>query len=89
MAWTEYNKGLVKDSMIMLSELGQEIRRLKQNRTFIRNLCFTSITIIVSSISAAEIYAHPYTIAKQEKCDQLFQAVSAGAVIKTHQGLTR
>ncbi len=89
MAWTEYTKGLVKDSIIMLSELGQEIHRLKQNRTFIRNLCFTSITIIASSISAAEIYAHPYTVAKQEKCDQLFQVVSTGAAIKTYQALSR
>ena len=80
---------LVRDSIIMLSELRQEIHRLKQNRIFIRNLCFTSITIIVSTISAAEIYAHPYTIAKQEKCDQLFKVISTGAAIKTYQALSR
>ena len=73
----------------MLSELRQEFHRLKQNRTFIRNLCFTSITIISCSLSAAEIYAHPYTIAKQEKCNQLFKVISAGAVVKTHQALAR
>ena len=89
MAWTEYTKGLVKDSIILLSELRQEIHRLKQNPTFIRNLCLTSLAIIASSLSAAEIYAHPYTIAKQEKCDQLFQVVSTGAAIKTYQALSR
>ena len=89
MAWTEYTQGLVRESTIMLSELSQEIHRLKQNRTFIRNLYLTSIAIVASSISAAEIYAHPYAIAKQEKCDQLFQAMSSGAVIKTYRALTR
>ena len=89
MAWTEYTKGLVKDSIIVLSELHQEIHRLKQNRIFVRNLCFTSLTFIAISITAAEIYTHPHTIAKQEKCDQLFQVVSTGAAIKTYQALIR
>ena len=85
MAWTKYTKGLVRGTIIPLSELRQEILHLKQNRTFIRNLCLMSLTIIASSISVADIYHHPYTIAKQEKCDQLFQAMSAAAVIKTYQ----
>ena len=90
MAWTECTKGLVKDDIIItLSEIGQEIHRLKQNRPFIRNLCLTSLAIIACSLSAAEIYAHPYTVAKQEKCNQLFKAMSAGVVVKTHQALTR
>ena len=55
MAWTENNKGFVKHSIITLSELRQEIHRLKQNRAFIRNLCLTLIAIIASSLSAAEI----------------------------------
>ncbi len=89
MAWIEYTETLVKDSIIMLSELRQEIHCLKQNHTFIRNLCLTSLTIIASSMAVAEIYVHPYTIAKQEKCGQLFQAMSTGAAIKTYRALIR
>lgn len=89
MAGTEYTKGLIKDNPTMLSELCQEFHRLKQNPIFVRNLCFMSLTFIASTISAAGIYAHPHTIAKQEKCDRLFQVMSAGAVIKINQDFTR
>ena len=85
MAWIEYMKHLIKVSIIPLSELRQEILHLKQNHTFNRNLCLMSLTIFISSISIANIYHHPYTIAKQEKCNQLFQAMSAAAVIKTYK----
>lgn len=85
MTWIEYTKHLLRVSIIPLSELRQEILHLKQNRTFNRNLCLMSLTILISSISVADIYHHPYTIAKQEKCNQLFQAMSAAAVIKTYQ----
>ena len=89
MAWTECTKSLVKEGIITLSEIRQEIHCLKQNRPFIRNLCLTSFAIIASSLSAAEIYAHPYTVAKQEKCNQLFKAMSSGAAIKTYRAFTR
>lgn len=85
MAWTEYAKDFIRVVIIPLSELRQEILHLKQNHIFNRNLCLMSLTILISSISVANIYHHPQTIAKQEKCNQLFKAISAAAVIKTYQ----
>lgn len=68
-----------------MSELLQEILKLKQDSTFVRNLTVTTTVALVFFLSLAETYHSPTRVAKQVKLNQFSHTVSAGMVIKTYK----
>lgn len=73
----------------MLSELFQEIIKLKQDHAVKRNLILAIITAIACGCFLAEVNKQPTRLAKQEKIAQFSHKASAGMIIKTYQFFPR
>ena len=73
----------------MLPELFKEIIKLKQDRTFWRNLILAIIMAIAYGCFLAEANNHPTRLAKQEKIAQFSHKASAGMIIRTYQFFPR
>ncbi len=69
----------------MLHELIRELLKLKQDNTFITNLCSTLIIVIILTLSLEYLHNSPTRLGKQSRITQFSQTVSAGIVIKTYK----
>lgn len=69
----------------LLSELRQELSKLKQDPLFIRNLGITTMAAIALTVGLGEVYRQPARASQQEKLVEWSSMISVGMVVKTQQ----
>lgn len=76
---------MLDDFKLMFRDLAQELVKLKQDHTFITNLCSSLVIVTCLFLSSEYVNSSPNTLGKREKISQFSNTVSAGMVIKTYQ----